>query len=69
MLLLKLFLVPDFLLLLSLGGKRCRPSVANWLAGLPVVTGPINAQLFIPFLKRTHIMNDHQSLLAANSEE
>lgn len=41
MLLLKLFLVPSFLLLLSLAGKRWGPSVAGWLAGLPVVAGPI----------------------------
>lgn len=41
MLLLKLFLVPSFLLLVSLAGKRWGPSVAGWLAGLPVVAGPI----------------------------
>jgi len=38
---LKLFLVPTFLLLLSLAGKRWGPDVAGWLAGLPLVTGPI----------------------------
>jgi uncharacterized membrane protein (GlpM family) len=38
---LKLFLVPAFLLLVSLAGKRWGPSVAGWLAGLPVVAGPI----------------------------
>lgn len=41
MLALKLFLVPTFLLLVSLAGKRWGPSVAGWLAGLPVVAGPI----------------------------
>lgn len=41
MLLLKLFLVPLFLLLLTLAGRRWGPSVAGWLAGLPVVAGPI----------------------------
>ena len=41
MLTLKLFLVPAFLLLVSLAGKRWGPSVAGWLAGLPVVAGPI----------------------------
>ncbi|MET0333815.1 MAG: hypothetical protein ABW190_06045 [Rhizobacter sp.] len=41
MLLLKLFLVPLFLLLVSLAGKRFGPAVAGWLAGLPVVAGPI----------------------------
>lgn len=41
MLALKLLLVPSFLLLVSLAAKRWGPSVAGWLAGLPVVTGPI----------------------------
>ena len=41
MLALKLLLVPAFLLLVSLAGKRFGPAVAGWLAGLPVVTGPI----------------------------
>lgn len=41
MLPLKLFLVPAFLLLITLAGKRWGPSVAGWLAGLPVVAGPI----------------------------
>jgi uncharacterized membrane protein (GlpM family) len=38
---LKLLLVPSFLLLVSLAGKRWGASVAGWLAGLPVVAGPI----------------------------
>lgn len=41
MLLLKLLLVPAFLLALSLAGRRWGPSVAGWLAGLPAVGGPI----------------------------
>ncbi|WOB08718.1 hypothetical protein [Piscinibacter gummiphilus] len=41
MLALKLLLVPTFLLMLSLAGRRWGPQVAGWLAGLPVVTGPI----------------------------
>lgn len=41
MLALKLFLVPAFLLLISLAGRRWGPEVAGWLAGLPVLTGPI----------------------------
>lgn len=41
LLLLKLFLVPVFLLLLSLACKHFGPSIAGWLAGLPVVAGPI----------------------------
>nr|WP_225927455.1 hypothetical protein [Pseudomonas ekonensis] len=38
---LKLLLIPGFLLLISLAGKRWGPSVAGWLSGLPVVVGPI----------------------------
>lgn len=41
MLFLKLVLVPFFLLLVTLAGKRWGPSAAGWLAGLPIVTGPI----------------------------
>jgi hypothetical protein len=38
---LKLVLVPLLLGLLSLAGRRWGPRVAGWLAGLPLVTGPI----------------------------
>ena len=38
---LKLCLVPSFLLLISLAGRRWGPEVAGWLAGLPLLTGPI----------------------------
>ena len=41
MLALKLLLVPAFLAVISLAGKRWGPGVAGWLAGLPVLTGPI----------------------------
>ncbi|BBP65976.1 hypothetical protein PHLH5_35170 [Pseudomonas sp. Cab53] len=41
MLLLKLLVIPGFLLLISLAGRRWGPSVAGWLSGLPVVVGPI----------------------------
>lgn len=41
MLLLKLLMIPGFLLLISLAGQRWGPSVAGWLSGLPVVVGPI----------------------------
>lgn len=41
MLTLKLTLVPVFLLMVSMSGKWWGPSVAGWLAGLPVVAGPI----------------------------
>jgi hypothetical protein len=40
-LLLKLTLVPLFLGIISLVGKRYGPSAAGWLAGLPVIVGPI----------------------------
>lgn len=41
MLTLKLLLVPIFLLIVSLAGRRWGAQVAGWLAGLPVVAGPI----------------------------
>ena len=41
MLALKLVLVPAFLLLITLASRRWGPVVAGWLAGLPVVAGPI----------------------------
>ena len=41
MLALKLVLVPGFLLLVTLAARRWGPSFGGWLAGLPVVTGPI----------------------------
>jgi hypothetical protein len=53
----KLILVPTFLLLLSLAGKRWGPSVAGWLAGLPVVTGPILFFLAV----------EHGALFASNA--
>jgi len=41
MLALKLFLVPLFLGMVSLAGRRWGPGIAGWLAGFPIVTGPI----------------------------
>jgi hypothetical protein len=41
MLALKLTLVPLFLLFVSMSGRWWGPSIAGWLAGLPVVAGPI----------------------------
>jgi hypothetical protein len=38
---LKLALVPAFLAALTVAGRLWGPSVAGWLAGLPVVAGPI----------------------------
>ena len=41
MLALKLLLVPGFLALITLVGRRWGPSVSGWLAGFPFVAGPI----------------------------
>jgi hypothetical protein len=41
MLALKLLLVPAFLALLTLAGRLFGPGIAGWLAGLPLVAGPI----------------------------
>lgn len=41
MLALKLTPVPLFLLVVSMSGKWWGPSIAGWLAGLPVAAGPI----------------------------
>lgn len=49
MLILKLLLVPAFLAVISLAGRRWGASVAGWLAGFPVVAGPI---LFFLSLER-----------------
>ena len=38
---LKLVLVPAFLAVLTVAGRIWGPTVAGWLAGLPVVAGPI----------------------------
>lgn len=40
-LLLKLFLVPSMIALLTLAGRRWGPAVAGWLSGFPVVLGPV----------------------------
>jgi uncharacterized membrane protein (GlpM family) len=44
---LKLLLVPIFIGLVSLAGKRWGPTIAGWLAGFPVVTGPILLLLWL----------------------
>jgi len=41
MLSLKVVLVPGFLWLLWLAGRRWGPAIAGWLSGLPIVAGPI----------------------------
>lgn len=40
MLLLKLFLVPCLVALITLAGRRWGPAMAGWLSGFPVVAGP-----------------------------
>lgn len=59
MLALKLALVPLFLLGVSLAGRRWGPSVAGWLAGLPLVVAPILLILAIeqgaPFAARAAV--------------
>lgn len=49
MLALKLSLVPFFLLSVSLVERRYGPAMAGWVAGMPMVTGPI---LFVLALER-----------------
>lgn len=56
MLALKLTLVPLFLLVVSMSGKWWGPSIAGWLAGLPVVAGPI---LFLLVLAHGPIFGAH----------
>jgi hypothetical protein len=40
-LLLKLFLVPGLIALVTLAGRRWGPAVAGWLSAFPIVAGPI----------------------------
>ncbi|PMS17672.1 hypothetical protein C0Z18_19645 [Trinickia dabaoshanensis] len=56
MLALKLTLVPLFLLIVSMSGKWWGPSIAGWLAGLPVVAGPI---LYLLVLTHGSIFGAH----------
>jgi len=41
MLLLKLLLVPGLVALVTLAVRRSGPAVGGWLAGLPIVAGPV----------------------------
>ncbi|WP_414440346.1 hypothetical protein [Burkholderia sp. 22PA0106] len=61
MLTLKLTLVPLFLLVVSMSGAWWGPSIAGWLAGLPVVAGPI---LFLLVLEHGPAFGAHAALLA-----
>ncbi|MCV9960695.1 hypothetical protein OIU34_02185 [Pararhizobium sp. BT-229] len=49
MIVLKLTLVPFFLFIVSMAAVRWGPAVAGWLAGLPIVAGPI---LYLLVLER-----------------
>ncbi|SDD90966.1 hypothetical protein [Paraburkholderia lycopersici] len=64
MLALKLTLVPLFLLIVSMSGKWWGPAVAGWLAGLPVVAGPI---LFLLVLAHGAAFGAHAALLSLSA--
>ena len=61
---LKLTLVPLFLLIVSMSGKLWGPAVAGWLAGLPVVAGPI---LFLLVLAHGPAFGAHAALLSLSA--
>ncbi|WP_186102844.1 hypothetical protein [Burkholderia gladioli] len=61
MLALKLTLVPLFLLVVSMSGTWWGPSIAGWLAGLPVVAGPI---LFLLVLEHGPAFGAQAALLS-----
>lgn len=64
MLALKVTLVPLFLLIVSMCGKWWGPSIAGWLAGLPVVAGPI---LFLLTLQHGPQFGAHAAVLALSA--
>jgi hypothetical protein len=64
MLALKLTLVPLFLLVVSMSGKWWGPSIAGWLAGLPVVAGPI---LFILVLAHGPVFGARAATLSLSA--
>jgi hypothetical protein len=61
MLALKLTLVPSFLLMVSMAGRWWGPAWAGWLAGLPVVAGPI---LYLLVLARGPQFGAHAATLS-----
>jgi hypothetical protein len=61
MLALKLVLVPLSVLVVSMSGRWWGPGVAGWLAGLPVVAGPI---LFLLVLAHGPLFGAHAAILA-----
>lgn len=64
MLALKLTLVPAFLLIVSMSGKWWGPSIAGWLAGLPVVAGPI---LYLLVLAHGPLFGAHAATLSLSA--
>lgn len=64
MLALKLTLVPLFLLVVSMSGKWWGPSIAGWLAGLPVVAGPI---LYLLVLAHGPAFGAHAAILSLSA--
>ena len=62
--LLKLFLVPSFLGLISYAGRRWGPGIAGWLAGFPVSTGP--ALIFLA-LERGPVFTAQAAVLSVAS--
>ncbi|WMJ02054.1 hypothetical protein RBU55_11040 [Pseudomonas chlororaphis subsp. aurantiaca] len=64
MLLLKIIMVPGFLLLISLASRRWGPSIAGWLAGFPVVVGPI---LFFLAVEQGHAFAAQASVAALSA--
>ncbi|MCB1741230.1 MAG: hypothetical protein KDK91_12720 [Gammaproteobacteria bacterium] len=63
MLMLKLLLVPLFLSLVSLASARWGPAIGGWLAGLPVVGGPI---LFLLAIERGPVFAADSAVAALN---
>jgi hypothetical protein len=64
MLTLKLPLVPLFLLVVSMSGKWWGPATAGWLAGLPVVAGPI---LYFLVLAHGPVFGAHAATLSLSA--
>jgi hypothetical protein len=64
MLALKLTLVPFFLFAVSMSGKWWGPTIAGWLAGLPVVAGPI---LFLLVLSHGPAFGAHAAILSLSA--
>lgn len=62
--LLKLFLVPTFLALISFAGRRWGPGIAGWLAGFPLSTGP--ALIFLA-LERGAVFTAQAAVLSVAS--